>query len=591
MSAETRRPVFEQIAASILFVGTVVVFLPSTSNGFLAFDDAVYVTDNPQIQAGFTRESVAWAFTSGQGANWFPLTRLSHMLDVELFSDDPRGHHAMSVLLHAINAALVYVVLARLTGARAASFAAGLLFAVHPLHVESVSWISSRKDVLSGLFWLLGMAAYLGYAKRPNIARYALVAVLYTFAFMSKPIAVTFPVILLLFDFWPLARMRQGGGSIGRRELLGLFVEKLPLFVLAVGFSAIAVVAQRAGGTMEEMENVGLAARMNNALVAYVRYIAHTLWPIDLMFPYQHLGEARPMWHAGAAAALLALITVVALLLRNRLPSVIVGWLWFVVMLLPTIGLIQVGTQAMADRYMYLPILGLFLMVVWPAAKFAQLRAVRVPIDEGSIRVGPDAVSLAAALVAVVVFFGVVTWQQQRIWHDSESLLAHAVAIEPNNVPARVQLAVVYLRRGEPTRAEEQLLDALARDGSSVPAWSNLGSALRMQGRADEAVNAFRRALEIDTRQYAPALNLSTLLVEIGRSEEAIPILESILDHRDENGGGYEAIANAYVGEARPHDAARVVNEGLSRFPDNAELQQMAERISDITAIDSVERR
>ncbi len=561
MSARTRRGVYEWYAAGLLFACTVVFYSPSIDNQFLAFDDDVYVTGNPQIQSGLSPQGVAWAFTSGQGANWFPLTRLSHMLDVELFGDDARGHHATSILLHGLNSALVYILCARLTGVGAASFAAGLFFAIHPLHVESVSWISSRKDVLSGLFWLLGMAAYLAYVKRPAPAQYALVAMLYVLALMSKPVAVTFPVVLLLMDYWPLARMQQRGGRAGRREFLALVVEKLPLFAIAAGFSAVTVYVQRAGGTMEELAGVGLAARANNALVAYVRYLEHTLWPAGLLFPYQHLGVARPMWHGALAAAFLIAMTAAAFIARRRAPSVSVGWLWFLVTLLPTIGIIQVGTQAMADRYMYLPILGLFFMLLWPLEGWSR----RIPAR--------------AALLAISIGLVAVTWQQQRYWRDSETLLTHALALEPANVPARVQLAVVKLRGGQAGVAEYHLREAIAIDPKSVPAWSNLGSTLRMLDRPDEAIAAYGRALELDPGDYAPALNLGSLLVEEGRALEAIPVLERAASHRAENGSATAQLIDAYEAAGRIDDARAALADGLGRFPASPELIRRLEAL------------
>ncbi len=551
--------------ALCVFAAALCVYVPSLSNEFLDFDDEVYVTGNEMVRQGLTAQGFLWAFTNTRSANWQPLAWLSHQLDVQLFGLDPRGHHATSILLHAINSALVFLVCARMTGARGAAFAAALVFAVHPLHVESVSWVSSRKDLLSGVFWLLGLAAYLGYIKRLVWTRYALLLLLFVCACLSKPMAVTFPAVLLLLDFWPLARMQLAGGTTGRRELFALVVEKLPLFALVVIFSVITFVAQRSGGTMEEMASVGLLARVNNAAVAYARYISHTFWPLDLMFPYAHLGAARPLWHGEAAGALLATVTVIAWLLRRRAPSVLTGWLWFLGMLVPTIGLVQVGTQAMADRYMYLPLLGILFMVCWPVSFLRRFQAWRI--------------RFVAALIAASAALGLVTWKQQAAWRDSESLILRAIRIEPDNVPARVQLAVSYLRRGRPEEAEQQLRAALAADPESAAAWSNLGSALRMQSKGEEAVTAFERALAIDPRKYPPALNLGSLLVELGRFDEAVPILERAVKHPSETGSGYVLLAVALARAGRLSDALEVSLEGQRLFPDDPALPGIVEEL------------
>lgn len=538
---------------ALVFVVPLLLFSRSIGNQFLPFDDAIYVTENLEVQKGLTLESIVWAFTSGQGANWFPLTRLSHMLDVEIFGGDPRGHHATSVLLHAINSALVYGLCLRFSATRAAAFAVAMLFAVHPLHVESISWVSSRKDLLCACFWLLGLFAYERYAKAPSRQAYGLVATAFILSFLAKPVAVTFPVVLLILDFWPLARFQQVSGVIGRRQRLLLLAEKLPLFLLVGVFSAITIGVQEAGGAMDDLGPVSFGARINNAFSSYAGYLAHTYWPVGLYIPYPHPGETRPAWHGLAAAALIAALTGALFALRRRRPLLLAAWLWFLVVSVPTLGLIQVGFQSMADRYMYLPILG-------PLAIAVQLIA-----DTTRILSRPPRVR-AGLLAAILAGLCVLTWTQQAHWRDGYSLFSHAIAVRPDNVPARVQLAVVHLMASEPVLAEQQLRLALEIDPASAQSWSNLGSALRMQGRKRDAENAFRRALELEPGAYAPALNLAALLGGAGKLDEGIALLERAVQSHEETGQGYMLLADFYVMRGETEKAQHARSEAAKRL-------------------------
>lgn len=526
-----------------ILVTAVVLFSRSLGNELLPFDDSLYVTQNRHVRGGLTTASVAWAFTTGHAANWHPLTWLSHMLDVSIYGVNPRGHHSTNIALHAVNSLLVYFLCLRLTAPRAAATAIALLFAIHPLHVESVAWVSSRKDLLCALFWFLGLFAYARYAKRPSRVGYALVVLAFICSFMSKPVAVTFPLVLLLLDYWPLARVAQDGTPISRRQLLMLIAEKIPLFLLAVVFSGITILVQRSGGAMESMDPVSFAARVNNALSAYAGYVAHTLWPVGLYIPYPHPGESRPGWHGFAAAAFLFLITAALYAVRKRQPALLIGWGWFLIVLLPTIGLIQVGFQAMADRYMYLPLLGLLVIAVQLCADlsraFPPQRAVR-----------------AVLLVLIAAGLCVLSWAQQAYWYNAFSLFSRAVAVRPDNVPARIQLAVVHLMDREPEPAEKHLRAAVTYDPGSPEAWSNLGSALRMLGHTQDAEAAFRKAIELEPEAYAPALNLAALLFGENRIDEAVALLEEAVESPEEMGRGLQLLADLYVKQGRSTDAA-----------------------------------
>ncbi len=528
----------------VILITAIALYLRSLGNELLPFDDALYVTGNRQVRQGLTPAGIAWAFTTGHAANWHPFTWISHMIDVSLFGIDPRGHHATNIVLNALNALLVYFLCMRLSARRTAAFAIGLLFAIHPLHVESVSWVSSRKDLLCALFWFLGLFAYVRYVARPSRWRYLPVLLAFICSFLSKPVAVTFPVVLMLLDYWPLARVAQHGDPAARRrQRLLLLAEKIPLFLLVVVFSGITIIVQRSGGAMESLAPISLGARINNALSAYVGYVTHTIWPVNLYIPYPHPGESRPVWHGVAAGGFLLVITALLFALRKRQPALLIGWCWFLVVLLPTIGLIQVGFQAMADRYMYIPLLGLLVIGV-------QLYA------DLSRALPPQRAVRAGLLVLITAGLCVLTWAQQSYWRNAFSLFSHAVEVRPDNVPARIQLAVIHLMDQQPEAAERHTRAALEYDPKSPEAWSNLGSALRMRGDSKGAEAAFRKALEFEPDAYAPALNLAALLGGKNKIDDAVAILEKAVESPDETGRGLQLLADFYVMQGRSTDAA-----------------------------------
>lgn len=543
--SDRQRSLLDAVVPPVAILATaILLFTRSLGHELLPFDDSLYVTANRHVRAGLTPASIGWAFTTGHAANWHPLTWLSHMADVSMFGMNPRGHHATNIVLHAVNSLLVYFLCLRFSTPRMAATAVALLFAIHPLHVESVSWVSSRKDLLCALFWFLGLFAYIRYAARPSGFRYALVVLAFVCSSMSKPVAVTFPVILLMLDYWPLGRFVQDGALVDRHRFVMVFVEKLPLFLLAIVFSGITIIVQRSGGAMESIDPVSFGARVNNALSSYAGYVAHTLWPVGLYIPYPHPGESRPAWHGISAAVFLFVITAVFFALRKRQPVLLLGWGWFLVILLPAIGLIQVGFQAMADRYMYLPLLGLLLIAVQLCADLS-----RVFPPQRRVR--------AALLTLIAVGLCVLSWAQQSYWRNAFSLFTHAVEVRPDNVPARIQLAVIHLMDRQPIPAERHTRAAIEYDPESPEAWSNLGSALRMQGRSGDAEVAFRKAIELEPDAYPPKLNLAAVVgSNPNRIDEAVVILEEAVELPDETGQGLLLLADLYVKQGKSTAAA-----------------------------------
>ena len=432
----------------LLVVVTLALYNPVSRNGFVNFDDDRYVTDNPQVHAGLHWSTIAWAFTSLEQANWHPLTWLSHALDCQLFRLNPAGHHYTNLLLHATNALLLFLILQWFTGYTARSLMVAALFAVHPLNVESVAWVAERKNVLSMFFFLLALAAYGWYVCRPGIARYMSVAILFACGLMSKPMVITFPLVLLLLDYWPLGRLRpedrwasspvRVGTAAGHMDsgfaiaasklpLSKLCLEKIPLLMFSAGSAIITMFAQRAGGAVLTSAARAPLLRFENVIVCYALYMRKAVWPSHLaaLYPYPHALPAREI-----AASALFLLAVTGVVLRYREHRyLVVGWFWYLGTMVPMIGLVQVGNQAMADRYAYLPVIGLFIMIVWAATEWADARHVSMKL-------------LAAAGLAILLALSAITRMQLSYWHDDSSLWAHALAVTQNNFVAENNFAL-----------------------------------------------------------------------------------------------------------------------------------------------------
>jgi tetratricopeptide (TPR) repeat protein len=415
-----------------------VVYLPVLEHEWLNYDDDVYVTANPELRAGLGWEGVRSAFTSLQGANWFPLTRLSWMLDLSLHGLDAGGFLLTNLLLHALASGVLCLALATLTGEPRRSAFVAAVFAVHPLHVESVAWVSARKDVLSGCFFALALLAYASAARgrgarRADLAVFACLAL----GLLAKPTLVTLPCVLLLLDAWPLGRLASAGSParLDARRVARALAEKLPLFALAALASVMTLHAQARGGAVASLERVGFGDRLANALVACVAYLRKFAWPSDLAVFYPHPGAGLPPWKPLAAAALLLAATALALRAWPRRGYLAVGWLWFVGMLVPTIGLVQVGSQALADRYMYLPLVGLAIALAWGVSDWVGTR-------------GRRGAALVAAAALLVALLAVATRAQLRHWRDSVALFEHALRVTPDNHVAHAHLGAAYAERG-----------------------------------------------------------------------------------------------------------------------------------------------
>ena len=489
--------------------------------GFINYDDDLYVSNNPRVKEGLTIDSVRWALTAADCANWHPLTWLSLQLDAQWFGVGPRGFHLTNLLLHAANSVLLFWVLQLTTGAMAKSACVAALFALHPLHVESVAWIAERKDVLSALFAMLTLLAYLHYVAGPMWRRYLLVLLTFALGLMAKPMLVTLPCVLLLLDYWPLSRCSPAESSAvppGVFERLAckrgrtwswLIVEKLPLFALSAASSVVTVLVQHQAGSVRSAEEMSFSARGMNALIAYAGYLAKTIWPTDLAVFYPHPRDRISMWPAiGAGAAILA-ITGLAFGARRTRPYLFVGWCWFLGMLFPVIGIVQVGDQAMADRYMYLPMIGLLAAAVWGACDAARRLALR-PRTMGFV-----AASLLVACAAA-------SWRQSGYWLNSLTLWRHAIDVTEPNPVAYNSYGVALLESNRPREAVSWLRKGVELSPQDERGQQNLGMALGQLRRPDESIAAFEAVLRINPRNAVAHYNLGVLAEVKGQADKAV---------------------------------------------------------------------
>jgi len=612
----------------VLFLATFVVYGQVRRFDFVDFDDQDYITGNPHVRNGVTPEGIRWAFTSGESANWFPATRLSHMLDCQLFGLRSGRHHLVNVLFHAVAALLLFAFLRRATGARWPGAFVAFLFALHPLHVESVAWVAERKDVLSALFWFLALWAYVRYAERPGWSRYALVLAAFGCGLMAKPMIVTLPFVLLLVDVWPLRRS-TGVAPVPWGKLVA---EKAPFFVLSAASAIATYLVQQGSGAMRELSAIPFGLRLENAVVSLAVYLAKTFWPAGLavFYPYP---RALAAWEVTLSALIIA--AIVALVLRSfrAYPWLAAGWFWYLGTLVPVIGLVQVGAQARADRYMYVPMVGLSIMLAWGGAEVVR----RFPRSKTPVAVLAGVVCVSSAML---------TWLQVRYWENSESLFRHAVevtegnylahhnlaealaktrdglpqavshyeaalGIRPDYLDAHLHLALALTKlpgrlpeaisqfeaalRIAPDSAvtHNDLGNALSKLPDRVPeaiaeyraalrinpgyaeAHNNLGSALSgMPGRLPEAMSEYEAALRI-APDYAEAHNnLGIALSEAGRLPEAIPHLEAALRAAPDSAEAHSNLGIAYSQAGRLPEAIAQYETALTIAPDYAEAHR-----------------
>ena len=522
-----------------LAVLTWIVFGQTLRHDFVNYDDPRYVYQNTKITSGLNMGSIAWAFTHIHSENWHPLTTITHMLDCQLYGLKAGGHHFTNVLLHTVAVVLLFLVLQQMTGALWRSAFVAAVFAIHPLHVESVAWVAERKDVLSGVFFILTLLAYVHYARAPSTWRYLIVAFVFALGLLSKPMLVTLPFVLLLLDYWPLNRISGERSNVGR-QLLRLLLEKIPLIALSAVSSTVTFLAQR--GALGWTEQLPMLARINNAIVTYIVYMRQMFWPANLVVFYPHPENRLLPWEISVALAVLIGITLAALILRKNAPYFITGWLWYLGMLVPVIGLVQVGWQGHADRYTYLPQIGLYIAGTWAVADLtASWRGQRLV--------------LGAAALLVIGALSWRTWIQTSYWRDSETLFKHALAVTKKNDVAENNLGIVFLERGQLDDAISRLQAAIDLRPENGPAHNNLAKALLQKGRLAEAMVHYRKFLEIEPQNVEAHNILGTALIQQGHVRQAIELWEDALAIQPENGNAANNLA--WVFATCPEDPIR----------------------------------
>ena len=573
-----------------LVVLAVLPYLQTLRYEFIRFDDGVYVAENPLVQQGLTWSNAAWAFTTMSAGNWHPLTWLSHMLDCQIFGLRPGWHHLVNALLHGANTALLFVVLRAMTGMAWRSALVVALFAVHPLHVESVVWIAERKDLLSTFFGLLAMWAYARYVGAPSLLRYGLVACFFALSLLSKPMLVTLPFVLLLLDVWPLKRSWiESRAPRPDPKLVSLFFEKLPLLAMSAASSVVTFKAQRAAGAMAPIDIWPLSQRLANAIVAYVGYLNKAFWPVDLAAIYPFQDQISVTKTVLAILVIVGITIGVGVLIRKR-PWLAVGWLWFLGTLVPVIGLVQVGAQSMADRYTYVPLIGVFIMIAWslPSAAF-------VAINRGWV-------TATAALVALILMaLEAATFTQVQVWRNTITLFDHALKVTEgnymahnllagalgqqgdligardhiekslrirSNYKARYDLGVMMLQQRDFANAQEQFNLALQTNQQDPMIWNVLGMAKANLGRIDEAISDYRHALALNPNYAYAFANLGAALLAQGKYDEAIEMCETALRLRPDLAETHASLAAALWNRGRADESILHNRKALELNPE-----------------------
>jgi Flp pilus assembly protein TadD len=571
-----------------LALAVLAAYAPVWRAGFITYDDPAYVTANPPVQDGLSWAGFIWAFTTGHAGNWHPLTWISHMLDFQLYGMNPAGHHLTSVALHLANSILLFLLLRRMTKAIWPSAMVAALFALHPLHVESVAWVSERKDVLSALFWILSVGAYVRYVEnlKSQISNFKFFyigsVVLFGLGLMAKPMLVTLPFILLLLDYWPLQRRRT--------PIAGLLVEKIPYFILAAASCTVTFFVQRQFGAVMSLAKLPFGMRLANVPVACVRYVAKTFWPAHLAIAYPML--KWPAWAVAGAIVLLLLLSGLALWRVRAQPWLIVGWLWFLGALVPVIGVVQVGMQSMADRYSYIPSIGLFVAVVWAARDWG-------------VRLGARAQAILGVLAAAICL--VLTARQAAVWKNDQTLFLHAiqnttgnfiayaglgdyeelhghtnmaishletsVRINPNYSYSRKNLGRILLMEGRDDEALEQLQKAVSLNPQLADARYNLGYALLAKGRVGEALDQFQAQVNLQPADFKAQNNMGAILLQNGLAGDAIAYLQKAVEIKPADAGPHYLLGNALFRTGRVAEAIRHYEKAIELSPDHIQAR------------------
>jgi len=546
----------------LLVISTLAAYRQVQEFDFLNYDDNLYVVENQHVHGGLTPASIAWSFETTRAVNWHPLTWLSHLLDIELYGLNAGPHHLTNLIIHVVNTLLLFLIFRKMTGAMWRSAFVAALFALHPLHVESVAWIAERKDVLSTFFGLLTILAYIRFTRHSGRLRYGLVLLCFALGLMAKPMLVTLPFVLLLLDYWPLGRMAaECAGPAGlaiptKNGFMPLFQEKIPFFFLSAASCLVTFLVQYRQGGVGPLFMYSFGERVANALVSYARYMVKTVWPQKLAVFYPH-PEVWPWWKIAGAALLLAAISFQALRKLKTAPYLIVGWLWFLGTLVPVIGLVQVGSQAMADRYTYIPLIGLFVVVVWGMDDLFDGRRYK--------RSGLGA--LGAACAAGMVFL---TSGQAANWRDSVSLFSHAAEVTPLNPIVNNNLGTALEAEGRPAEAVNYYREAITKYPNYPDTYVNLGNALVSLGKFDEAVKQYRTAAELDPVNAKAHYNLGVVFQRRGEFEKALGHYRRALQLNPDYAEAHNNLGGVLAMQGHANQAIRHFRKALRLRPNYA---------------------
>ncbi len=565
---------------SLLTVSTFIAFWQVTPSDFISFDDPQYVTENRQVQDGLTIEGIQWAFTTGHASNWHPLTWISPMVDVELFGLQPGWHHLTNLLFHLANTILLFLLLHRMTKALWQSALVAALFALHPLHVESVAWVAERKDVLSTFFWMLTLGTYVSYVARPGLMRYLGLICCFALGLMAKPMLVTLPFVLLLLDYWPLQRLEQkkppqkivkplpknkkkgkntasqvpAQTAVSQWSLIRpLLIEKIPLFALTLLSSIITYLVQQQGGALRAFETLPLATRMANAFVSYIAYMGKMLWPMNLAVLYPHpLGW--PLWKVLGSVMVLVALTVLAVRGARKRPYAALGWLWYMGTLVPVIGVIQVGSQAMADRYTYIPLIGLFIIIAWG-----------VPEVFKSWRFRKE-VLIALPVMGILCLF-LLTWRQVGYWQNSISLYDHALEVTDGNSLIYNNRGVAFRDLGKYAEAIADYNKAIEINPRYVEAYNNRGNAYGNLGEYRKEIEDCNKAIELNPKYAMAYYNRGNAYGDLGDYRQAIEDYNKAIELNPKYAQAFHNRGNAYGNLGNHRQAIENHNKAIELNP------------------------
>jgi len=559
-SANQRTAVW--IVVGLLVVAWLCIYAQVRHFDFLNFDDDMFLSNNPWLKQGLTWLSVQWAFTadlfifSKHAEYWSPITLLSRLVDSEVYGMNPGAFHVTSACIHLLNAALLWAALYQLTRTKWRSLAVAALFLVHPLNVEPVCWLSARKDLLGATFFFVTLLAYAWYARQPSTRRYVLLVLAFVAALMAKPMAITTPLLLFVLDWWPLERWQNP--PVNTANWRQLIAEKLPVLLLSIGGAVLAVFSQRNWGAIQDPGQYPFPARVNNALVSYVIYLRRIFWPDDLAIFYPHPGRALPLAWGVIAFLILVLVSVSAVLLVRRYPFFLSGWIWFGLVLGPVIGLVQIGDQAMADRYAYTSVIGIFIVIVWTTAKLLEKQ--------------PAIAATGAAIV--VLALSLVSTAQVRTWKDSETVFTHALAVTKNNDLAHLNLGNVYFLRNDFAAAREQYRQSVAIKPNQFRVWNNLGVVESRLGKQDEATQAYLRALEINPAERKSRMALARIFIDRSQPRNAEELLRQATVAEPNWPDPFFELGKLYAAQSRWTDAVALWSSYLQTHPGDSAARQ-----------------